>query len=42
MVEKLSKTDKTTLFFSLFLVGMAVYYAFRMFGIVPWYDELYT
>ena len=42
MVEKLRKTDKVTLFFFLFLAGMAVYYAFRMFGIVPWYDELYT
>lgn len=28
--------------FSLFFLGMAVYYAVSMFAIKPWYDELYT
>ncbi len=28
--------------FSLFFLGMTVYYAVSMFAIKPWYDELYT
>lgn len=28
--------------FLLFLLGMAIYYGWRMFALVPWYDELYT
>lgn len=28
--------------FSLFFIGMAVYYVHNMFVIKPWYDELYT
>ncbi len=28
--------------FLIFLLGMAVYYGWRMFSITPWYDELYT
>lgn len=28
--------------FSLFFAGMAIYYAWSMFAIKPWYDELYT
>lgn len=34
--------DAETRIFSGFLIGMAVYYAFRMFALTPWYDELYT
>lgn len=36
------KPDKETALFVLFFVGMAVYYGWRMFGLTPWYDELYT
>ena len=39
---KWSKPDKETVFFSVFLVCMAVYYGWRMFALTPWYDELYT
>ena len=28
--------------FSLFFLGLAIYYAVSMFAIKPWYDELYT
>lgn len=28
--------------FLLFLLGMAVYYGWRLFALTPWYDELYT
>lgn len=34
--------DAETRIFSGFLIVMAVYYAFRMFALTPWYDELYT
>ncbi|MBO5209139.1 MAG: glycosyltransferase family 39 protein [Lachnospiraceae bacterium] len=28
--------------FLLFLLGMAIYYGWRLFALTPWYDELYT
>lgn len=28
--------------FFIFLLGMAIYYGFRLFALTPWYDELYT
>lgn len=40
--ENWQKADKETLIFILFLIGMAVYYGSRLFGLIPWYDELYT
>ncbi|MCI9314081.1 MAG: hypothetical protein HFI57_03700 [Lachnospiraceae bacterium] len=36
------KIDRETAVFMLFLCGMAVYYGWRLFGMTPWYDELYT
>lgn len=36
------RQDKEFYIFVVFLVGMAVYYGYRMFEITPWYDELYT
>lgn len=39
---KWSKPDKETLVFFVLLIGMAVYYGWRMFALTPWYDELYT
>lgn len=36
------KPDKETVLFALFFFGIAVYYGWRMFGLTPWYDELYT
>ena len=36
------KLDRETTVFILFLIGMAVYYGWRMFALTPWYDELYT
>lgn len=36
------KLDRETVVFFLFLIGMAVYYGWRMFKLTPWYDELYT
>lgn len=40
-IMKLKKDYEKAGFALLFLV-MAVYYAYRMFGLTPWYDELYT
>ena len=39
---KWQKLDRETKVFILFLIGMAVYYGWRMFALTPWYDELYT
>ena len=39
---KWPKFDRETIVFILFLIGMAVYYGWRMFALTPWYDELYT
>lgn len=39
---KWPKLDSETIIFILFLIGMAVYYGWRMFALTPWYDELYT
>ena len=36
------KPDKETIIFILFFLFMAGYYAWRMFALTPWYDELYT
>lgn len=36
------KPDKETTVFILFFLFMAGYYAWRMFALTPWYDELYT
>lgn len=36
---KLTAADRV---FFLFFIVMAVYYGYRMFALVPWYDELYT
>lgn len=36
------KPDKETIVFILFFLFMAGYYAWRMFALTPWYDELYT
>lgn len=33
---------KENILFSLFFAGMVIYYAYNMFAIKPWYDELYT
>lgn len=40
--SKWPKLDRETTVFILFLIGMAVYYGWRMFALTPWYDELYT
>ena len=40
--SKWQKLDRETTVFILFLIGMAVYYGWRMFALTPWYDELYT
>lgn len=34
--------DRENLLFAIWFLWMAVYYAFRMFILTPWYDELYT
>ncbi len=39
--ERWGREIETVVFF-LFLIGMAVYYGWRMFALTPWYDELYT
>lgn len=36
---KLTAADRV---FFLFFAAMAVYYGYRLFALVPWYDELYT
>ncbi len=40
--SKWRKLDRETTVFILFLIGIAVYYGWRMFALTPWYDELYT
>ena len=40
--NKWQKLDRETTVFILFLIGMTVYYGWRMFALTPWYDELYT
>lgn len=41
-IVKWRKLDKETAIFALFLIGMALYYGWRIFALTPWYDELYT
>lgn len=36
------KQDLEKTAFFILLIIMAVYYGYRMFGLTPWYDELYT
>lgn len=38
---KFKQDYEKTVFFILLII-MAVYYGYRMFGLTPWYDELYT
>lgn len=40
-VSWLKKDYEKTAFCLLFVI-MAIYYGYRMFGLTPWYDELYT
>ena len=42
LIQKCEQFFKKNKLFSLFFVGMTVYYAYNMFAIKPWYDELYT
>ncbi len=42
MVGKKPKITAETRVFLLFLIVMSVYYGYRMFALMPWYDELYT
>lgn len=42
ITKKCEKFIRENKIFSLFFIGMAVYYAYNMFAIKPWYDELYT
>lgn len=42
IIKKIKQFVMENKIFSLFFVGMAVYYAHNMFVIKPWYDELYT
>ena len=39
---KWRKIDRETAVFAVFMIGMALYYGWRMFALTPWYDELYT
>ena len=39
---KWRKIDRETAVFVVFMIGMALYYGWRMFALTPWYDELYT
>lgn len=41
-IQKCKQFIKENKIFSLFFVGMVIYYAYNMFAIKPWYDELYT
>lgn len=36
------QNNKANYIFLFFLAVMAIYYAYRMFALTPWYDELYT
>ncbi|MDE7133455.1 MAG: hypothetical protein K2O65_16970, partial [Lachnospiraceae bacterium] len=40
--NKRNKLDIEATVFILFILGLAVYYGWRMFALTPWYDELYT
>lgn len=40
--KKCRQFIKENKIFSLFFAGMVIYYAYNMFAIKPWYDELYT
>ncbi|MBP3476690.1 MAG: glycosyltransferase family 39 protein [Lachnospiraceae bacterium] len=40
--NKWKKPDIETTVFLFFLIGMAVYYGWRLVALIPWYDELYT
>lgn len=42
IIKKCKRFIMENKIFSLFFIGMAVYYAYNMFAIKPWYDELYT
>lgn len=42
IANKLKQFIKENIIFCLFFVGMVIYYAYNMFAIKPWYDELYT
>ena len=42
LIQKCEQFFKKNKIFSLFFVGMTIYYAYNMFAIKPWYDELYT
>ncbi len=42
MMNKLKQCIRENLIFCLFFAGMVIYYAYNMFAIKPWYDELYT
>lgn len=41
-MKKLGLFIRENKIFSLFWIGMVIYYGFSMFLIKPWYDELYT
>jgi len=41
-IKKLKQFVAENLIFCLFFIGMVIYYAYNMFAIKPWYDELYT
>lgn len=42
ITSKCKNFIKENILFSLFFTGMVIYYAYSMFAIKPWYDELYT
>ncbi len=42
IIGRLKKFIVENKIFSLFFMGMVIYYAHNMFAIKPWYDELYT
>ena len=42
IIGRLKKFIVEKKIFSLFFMGMVIYYAHNMFAIKPWYDELYT
>ena len=42
LIQNGKRFIKENKIFSLFFAGMVIYYAYNMFAIKPWYDELYT
>ncbi len=42
LIKKGKQFVAENLIFCLFFIGMIMYYAYNMFAIKPWYDELYT